>query len=152
MCDWAAKLLGLDKAFWNESQTGGGVIQVLSFKMYSVVVFDLIFPPVFKTTASDSVLVATVAARSRYTRLHPDADLSKLVIYVSSQTHSAGAKAALILGLTYRILDVSLEDDLALRGSTLRAALEEDKATGKHPFILSPSFFDDRCLITLTTS
>jgi len=115
VCDWAAKLLGLDKAFWNESQTGGGVIQ---------------------TTASDSVLVATVAARSRYTRLHPDADLSKLVIYVSSQTHSAGAKAALILGLTYRILDVSLEDDLALRGSTLRAALEEDKATGKHPFIL----------------
>ncbi len=67
VCDWAAKLLGLDKAFWNESQTGGGVIQVLSFKMYSVVVFDLIFPPVFKTTASDSVLVATVAARSRYT-------------------------------------------------------------------------------------
>ena len=27
VCDWAAKLLGLDKAFWNESQVGGGVIQ-----------------------------------------------------------------------------------------------------------------------------
>ncbi|KLO11491.1 hypothetical protein SCHPADRAFT_470893 [Schizopora paradoxa] len=115
VCDWAAKLLGLDKAFWNESKTGGGVIQ---------------------TTASDSVLVATVAARSRYIRANPDADLSKLVIYVSSQTHSAGAKAALILGLTNRILDVTLDDNLALRGSTLRAALEEDMAAGKHPFIL----------------
>lgn len=35
VCDWAAKLLGLDRAFWNEVGTGGGVIQVsiLSAKM-----------------------------------------------------------------------------------------------------------------------
>ena len=140
MCDWAAKLLGLDKAFWNESQVGGGVIQASAHGLLTVTAIrSLIFSFFFflKTTASDSVLVATVAARSRYIRANPDADLSKLVIYVSSQTHSAGAKAALILGLTYRILDVTLDDNLALRGSTLRAALEEDMAAGKHPFILS---------------
>lgn len=28
VCDWAAKLLGLDRGFWNENETGGGVIQV----------------------------------------------------------------------------------------------------------------------------
>lgn len=26
--DWSAKMFGLDKAFWNENETGGGVIQV----------------------------------------------------------------------------------------------------------------------------
>lgn len=78
-----------------------------------------------------------VAARSRYTRKHPDTDLSQLVIYTTSQTHSLGAKAALVLGLSVRALDVKFEDELALTGESLRAAFEEDTAAGRRPFILS---------------
>ncbi|KAH8114437.1 pyridoxal phosphate-dependent transferase [Phellopilus nigrolimitatus] len=113
--DWGAKLFGLDKAFYNENATGGGVIQ---------------------TTASDSVLVTVVAARSLYMRTHPDVDFSKLVVYTTTQTHSLGKKAALVLGLRAKALEVRTEDALALRGSTLQYVLEEDRKEGIHPFIL----------------
>ncbi|KAL5519895.1 hypothetical protein ACEPAG_1555 [Sanghuangporus baumii] len=113
--DWSAKLFGLDEAFYNERGRGGGVIQ---------------------TTASDSGLVAIVAARSAYTRAHPEVDMSKLVIYTTTQTHSLGKKAALILGLRARALDVTLENVFSLRGNALQAALEEDINAGFHPFVL----------------
>ncbi|TDL17215.1 hypothetical protein BD410DRAFT_794507 [Rickenella mellea] len=115
MTDWAAKLLGLDKAFLNSNETGGGVVQ---------------------TSASDSVLTATVAARSLYSKLHPDVSQDKLLFYTTSQTHSVGAKAALILGIKVRSLEVNLSDNFGLRGETLRNALEEDIRAGLHPFII----------------
>ncbi|KAF8638057.1 hypothetical protein AX16_010689 [Volvariella volvacea WC 439] len=113
--DWAARLLGLGPAFQNSSGVGGGAIQ---------------------TTASESALIAVVAARSLYTRRHPDAKLDKLVIYTTTQTHSLGLKAGLVLGLEVRALEVATEDRFSLRGDTLRQALEEDLAAGKKPFIL----------------
>ncbi|KAG8746154.1 hypothetical protein FRC10_006020 [Ceratobasidium sp. 414] len=114
--DWSAKLFGLDPAFCIESGVGGGVIL---------------------TTASDSALTAVIAARSRYTRLHPNVPLDSLVIYGTSQTHSLGAKAALVLGLQFRAIQVDIKDDFALRGDTLKNAIEEDLGRGKYPFVLS---------------
>lgn len=58
------------------------------------------------------------------------------MIYTTTQTHSLGVKAGLVLGLECRALEVTAEDRFALRGETLRKALEEDRARGKHPFIL----------------
>ncbi|KAF8971067.1 pyridoxal phosphate-dependent transferase [Flammula alnicola] len=113
--DWAANLLGLSPAFTNASGVGGGSIQ---------------------TTASDSAMVAVVAARSLYQRDHPHAKMEDLVIYTTTQTHSLGAKAALVLGLKVRALDVKLEDQFSLRGDVLRDALEEDARIGRKPFIL----------------
>ncbi|KAI0031280.1 pyridoxal phosphate-dependent transferase [Vararia minispora EC-137] len=115
--DWAAKMFGLDPIFYNEGEIGGGVIQ---------------------TTASDSALTAIVAARSRYMTLHPSTSMESLVIYVTSQTHSFGKKAGLVLGLKVRALPV---DETARRGdgldaTTLRAAVEEDRAAGHMPFVL----------------
>lgn len=81
-------------------------------------------------------MVAIVAARSLYTSRHPEIRLESLVIYTTTQTHSLGVKAALVLGLQCRSLDVTAEDMFALRGETLRKALEEDKANGKYPFVL----------------
>ena len=92
-----------------------------------------------KTTASDSALVAIVAARSLYTSRHPDVKLEDLVIYTTTQTHSLGVKAALVLGLQCRSLEVSQEDKFALRGNTLRKALQEDNSNGKRPFVLGES-------------
>jgi aromatic-L-amino-acid decarboxylase len=93
-----------------------------------------------KTSASDSALVAIVAARSLYQRDHPDAKLEDLVIYTTTQTHSLGSKAGLVLGLQVRAIDVVCEDQFALRGKALRNALEEDARIGRKPFIFSNHF------------
>jgi aromatic-L-amino-acid decarboxylase len=113
--DWAAQLLGLSPDFLNSSGIGGGVIM---------------------TTASDSALTAVVAARSIYMRQYPETRLEDLVIYTTSQTHSLGAKAGLVLGLSTRALEVTLDNNFGLRGETLRYALVEDAVAGKKPFIL----------------
>jgi aromatic-L-amino-acid decarboxylase len=65
--------------------------------------------------------------------------MEDLVIYTTTQTHSLGLKAGLVLGLSVRALEVKSEDNFALRGMTLQAALEEDRLQGKKPFILSKS-------------
>ncbi|KAG5645416.1 hypothetical protein DXG03_006240 [Asterophora parasitica] len=113
--DWACRLLGLSPDFLNSSGVGGGAIQ---------------------NTASDSALIAAVAARSLYQRDHPEVALGDLVIYTTTQTHSLGLKAGLVLGLSVRVLEVKAEDDFSLRGETLQAALDEDEKLGKKPFIL----------------
>jgi len=82
-----------------------------------------------------------VAARSRYQREHPGVRTEDLVIYTSTQTHSLGLKAGLVLGLTVRALEVTFKDRFSLRGDTLRLALEEDERAGKKPFVLSKLLF-----------
>ncbi|KAH9848662.1 aromatic-L-amino-acid decarboxylase [Lenzites betulinus] len=113
--DWSAKLLGLGDHFLNRNGIGGGVIQ---------------------TTASEACIVVCVAARARYVRQNPEVKLQDLVIYTTTQTHSLGVKAGLILGLEVRPLEVTSEDQYGLRGETLQKALVEDLARGKRPFIL----------------
>ncbi|KAG6910564.1 hypothetical protein DXG01_009514 [Tephrocybe rancida] len=113
--DWACRLLGLSPEFLNSSEVGGGAIQ---------------------STASDSALIAAVAARSLFQRDDPEILSTQLVIYTTSQTHSLGVKAGLVLGLSVRVLEVKAEDNFSLRGETLRIALEEDEKLGIKPFIL----------------
>lgn len=69
--------------------------------------------------------------------MHPGAKPDSLVIYTTTQTHSLGVKAGLVFGIECRALDVKAEDAYALRGATLKNALEEDQKRGKQPFILS---------------
>ncbi|KAG8843712.1 hypothetical protein FRB91_003166 [Serendipita sp. 411] len=114
--DWSAKLLGLDERFHTASGIGGGVLQ---------------------TTASDAALLAAVVSRTRYTKLHPGVPMEKLVIYGTTQTHSLGAKAALILGVHFRALEVTMEDTFSLRGETFSKALKEDREKGLHPYLMS---------------
>jgi len=63
--------------------------------------------------------------------------MEKLVIYGTTQTHSLGAKAALILGVHFRALKVDAGDNYSLRGETLSRALKEDREAGLHPYIMS---------------
>ena len=93
-----------------------------------------------QTTASDSALVIVVAARALYMRDHPDARLEDLVVYTTTQTHSLGSKAALVLGLQVRSIEVKQEHEFALQEDALRSALESDVKIGRKPFILSAAF------------
>lgn len=90
-----------------------------------------------QNTASEAALVAVIAARSAYIDAYPNTKLEDMRIYTTTQTHSLGLKAGVILGLKVRTLEVTRKDKFSLRGEILRAALEEDKKKGLHPFILS---------------
>lgn len=131
--DWAATLLGLDRVFMNSSGVGGGAIQVRTNALFTLPLTTVSR----QTTASDSALIAIVAARASYQREYPTVKAEDLVIYTTTQTHSLGAKASLVLGLKVREIEVAMEDQLALRGEALRSALEEDTRGGLHPFVLS---------------
>jgi aromatic-L-amino-acid decarboxylase len=123
MTSWVGQMLGLDR-----SLSQNGVIQ---------------------TTASDSAIVATIAARERAIKyllsqkgspyktreeIH-----SKLVMYGSTQTHSLGAKAGLVLSLPFRAIETYAQDNWALTGASVEKALEEDHAKGLIPFMISGS-------------
>ncbi|WVQ97896.1 hypothetical protein IAU59_005013 [Kwoniella sp. CBS 9459] len=133
--EWIAKMLGLSESFWGSSGVGGGIIM---------------------GSASESAFTAAMAARERALRQIsretgvqeaengqiqvPDEIRNeysqKLVVYGSTQTHSLGAKAALMLGLPFRPVAVSVKDNYSLRGEDLRQAMEKDKAAGLVPFLV----------------
>ncbi|GAA6003303.1 hypothetical protein JCM10207_001852 [Rhodosporidiobolus poonsookiae] len=113
--DWFAKLLGFNKSWLNAGKVAGGIIQ---------------------GSASESCLTACIAARERYLRLNPGTPAEELNVVATTQTHSLGAKAALILGLKFHAIETKKEDDWALRGDLLRSELEKLEKEGKKPFIL----------------
>lgn len=116
--DWVAKLLGLSPSFHNSSLVGGGVIM---------------------NSASDSCLTVCVAARERVRRMLPGTKSEDLVIVATTQTHSLGAKAALILGLKFVAVETTEENGWAVTGEQLEKVLKELKEQGKVPFIFSES-------------
>lgn len=117
----------------------------VSFRSAALFLFPSSPAKIFRrqTTASDSALVVVVAARALYMRDHPDARLEDLVIYTTTQTHSLGSKAALVLGLQVRPIEVKQEHGFALREDALRSTLESDAKIGRKPFILSAAFIAD---------
>ncbi len=112
--DWLAEMLDLPMAF-RSSGPGGGAIQ---------------------GTASESTLIALIAARERVLRLTPDADL---VAYASEQAHSSVVKAAMIAGLARGPEDrshlrlIETDRDFAMNPDALGAAIRADLAAGRTP-------------------
>uniref|UniRef100_T1IJC5 Tyrosine decarboxylase n=1 Tax=Strigamia maritima TaxID=126957 RepID=T1IJC5_STRMM len=130
--DWMGKMIGLPEEFlsFSEKSKGGGVIQ---------------------TSASECVLVSLLAARAQAIKYlkeqHPFVDegvmLNKLMAYCSKESHSCVEKAATIGFVKLRILDT--DDKCSLRGETVRAAMEEDRAMGLFPFFLSTTLGTTSC-------
>ncbi|XP_034237002.1 aromatic-L-amino-acid decarboxylase isoform X2 [Thrips palmi] len=120
MLDWLGKMLDLPPEFLACSGgKGGGVIQ---------------------GTASEATLVALLGAKARALRnakkerpeLAESDIVSKLVGYASDQAHSSVERAGLLGGVRLRLLPA--DDNYALRGDTLKKAIEEDRAAGLIPF------------------
>ncbi|XP_032595366.1 3,4-dihydroxyphenylacetaldehyde synthase 2 isoform X1 [Drosophila grimshawi] len=127
--DWLAKFLHLPKHFLHEDDgPGGGVIQ---------------------GSASESVLVAVLAAREQAVRKerenHPEMSESdirgKLIAYSSDQSNSCIEKAGLLAAIRMKLLPA--DEDLIFRGATLQKAIEKDVAAGLIPVI---------CIATLGTT
>ncbi|XP_056299515.1 aromatic-L-amino-acid decarboxylase isoform X1 [Pseudoliparis swirei] len=120
MLDWLGKMLKLpDDFIAGTLGHGGGVIQ---------------------GTASEATLMSLLAARCKALRkiqaANPEILESeirpKLVAYTSEQAHSSVERASLIGEVTMRM--VPTDSTYAVRGSTLKKMLEEDKAAGLIPF------------------
>lgn len=119
--DWMAQMIGLPDSFRSTSSNGdggggGGVIQ---------------------GTASESTLIAMLAARKRI------GQAPNPVVYASTQAHSSVIKAAMIAGIAtgpedkehIRLIDV--DEDLAMRPDLLEQAIRQDIAAGKTPLCVT---------------
>ncbi|KAJ2891440.1 hypothetical protein GGI21_003251 [Coemansia aciculifera] len=129
--DWLGKLVGLDKRYMGIKDdgtegAGGGVIQ---------------------GTASEAHIVVMIAAREKaLERLkaqgaseeEADQKRYKFVAYFSDQTHSAGQKAANVVGC--KTHTISTGSDLRLTKEALQAAIATDKAAGLIPFFVCGTF------------
>ncbi|KAM7424426.1 hypothetical protein PAMA_000665 [Pampus argenteus] len=122
--DWLCKALGLPSFFLHHhsDSRGGGILQ---------------------STVSESTLVALLAARKDkilQLRAELDQDVddsvlnSRLVAYASDQAHSSVEKAGLISLVKIRFLPT--DEQLSLRGDTLKQAIQEDRMRGLVPFML----------------
>jgi aromatic-L-amino-acid/L-tryptophan decarboxylase len=123
--DWLAEMLSLPAMFRSRSadgspSQGGGVIQ---------------------GTASESTLIAMLAARSRVRRCTGGRD-EQFVVYTSQQAHSSVIKAAMIAGLAHgpddfrRIRLLETDGQMAMRPDLLRQALRDDLAAGLIPMYI----------------
>jgi len=116
--DWMAELIGLADRFRSTSPGGGGVIQ---------------------GTASESTLVAMVAARGRVRRRLGN-EPAELVAYTSTQAHSSVRKAAMIAGVGAGLDDdvhlrtIETDERLAMDPRALGEAIAEDLDFGRVPF------------------
>jgi aromatic-L-amino-acid decarboxylase len=121
--DWLAQALGLPAAMHSTGANGGGVIQ---------------------GTASEAVVAAMVAARSR-ARVHlaEKRKGAKLTLYTSSQAHSSIVKAAMVTGLAEDADDrehvrlIAVDANCRMDVAALRTALQQDIAAGCTPFFVS---------------
>ncbi|XP_056230526.1 histidine decarboxylase [Seriola aureovittata] len=122
--DWLCKALGLPSFFLHHhpDSRGGGILQ---------------------STVSESTLVALLAARKdKILQLRAEVDQevddsflnSRLVAYASDQAHSSVEKAGLISLVKIRFLPT--DEQLSLRGDTLKQAIQEDRRMGLVPFML----------------
>ncbi|GAA6616656.1 pyridoxal-dependent decarboxylase [Scytonema sp. NUACC26] len=109
--DWLVDMLELPKQFLS-SGTGGGVIQ---------------------DSASSASLVALLAAREQ-----AKADISKLVVYISTQTHSSIEKGVKIAGLRLENLRlIEVDSTYAMRTDLLQQCIEADINAGLTPCYLA---------------
>ena len=131
--DWLAQAFDLPKQFLSTGDSGGG--------------------GTIQGSASEAVVTCMVAARERYLHGKCDAEgltlgsqeredrimqlRGRLVALSSDQTHSSTQKGALIAGTRHRSIPTKLDNELALQGSELEAALELCKVEGLEPYYIT---------------
>ena len=125
--DWLAKALSLPACYLSSSE-GGEVIQ---------------------GSTSEAVLTTMVAARERFLRqktnhlVGEDKEEAimwyrvRLVALGSESSHTCTRKAAMIAGVRYQTVPVSIDDGFSMKGSILLVTLEKCRKEGLEPFFLT---------------
>ncbi|KAF9608166.1 hypothetical protein IFM89_007552 [Coptis chinensis] len=115
--NWLGKMLSLPESFLF-SGNGGGVLQ---------------------GTASEAILCTIIAARDRMLNKIGRANICKLVVYGSDQTHSCVQKGAHIAGIhpkNFRAIATSKSNAFSLPVESLRSTILADIEAGLVPFFL----------------
>ncbi|MCW0483440.1 pyridoxal-dependent decarboxylase [Gaoshiqia sediminis] len=115
--DWLVDMMGLP-AHFKTTASGGGVIQ---------------------DTASNAALAALLAARERKTNFSSNltGESSRLVAYVSTQTHSSVEKGIKVMGIgTNRLRKIEVDEHFAMRPEALENQLKKDMKNGFIPFFV----------------
>jgi len=87
---------------------------------------------------SGANLTAIVAAR--HAAVERGASLSTLVMYTSAQAHSSVVRAAWIAGIPRDdVRVVAMDDQFRLMPGELARAIDNDRANGRHPFLVAAS-------------
>ncbi|KAF2723670.1 hypothetical protein K431DRAFT_219485 [Polychaeton citri CBS 116435] len=130
--DWVADVLNLPSTFKSQGE-GGGVIQ---------------------GSASESIVVAVIAARERYVRNQVEREgitdpeeiedrsceiRTQLVALGSDQAHSSTKKAAIIAGTRFRSVTTQRSNNYSMTGKDLKAKLQEIEAKGLKPYYVTVS-------------
>jgi len=117
--DWVGKMSKLPDSFLSYNGKGGGVIQ---------------------GTASESVLLCLVTARSRCLQKFINEEekknnSTKLIVYMSDQTHLSSKKACIIAGIPETNLRIIISDGLAspMNPIKLKEAIKKDISSGLIP-------------------
>ena len=121
MLDWMQELLGLPDRFRSTDTHGGGVIQ---------------------GTASESTLIAMLAARWRTTdgAINATGDTTRLTGYTTSQAHSSIEKGFRIAGIgTDHMRVVDHDADFAMQPEAFAEMVTDDIAAGLTPFFVVTS-------------
>ena len=115
--DWLVDMMGLPIHF-KTTESGGGVIQ---------------------DTASNAVLTALLAAREKKTNFtcNLTGESSRLVAYISTQTHSSVEKGVKVAGIgTNRLRKIEADKQFAMKPEALEHQIKADIAEGLLPFFV----------------
>jgi aromatic-L-amino-acid decarboxylase len=137
--DYLSTGLGVIGLSWQSSPALTELEEVVTDWVRQMVGLSPAWSGVIQDTASTSTLVALICARERTTeyslaRGGLQGEASALRVYVSAESHSSVAKAALLAGFgRANVVSVATDEAYAMRPDALGAAILADRQTGFLP-------------------
>jgi aromatic-L-amino-acid decarboxylase len=140
--EWLATGLNSNVMFWKNAPASTELEEVVVSWLRQMLGLPATFDGMFTDTASVSTLLALVAARhavpgldARERGLAGRADVGRLRLYASAETHSSIEKAAIVIGVGREgVRAIPVDDALAMRAGELARAVADDRRDGWLPF------------------
>jgi aromatic-L-amino-acid/L-tryptophan decarboxylase len=140
LADFLSAALNQQAMLWRTSPAATELEQVTLGWLRRLIGLPDTFEGVIYDTASIATMTAIVAAREvaiadvRRRGLAGRADVPRVRVYCSDQTHSSIDKAVIAVGLGHESLrKIPTDDRFTMRTDALRAAIAEDRAAGVLP-------------------
>ena len=146
LADFLSAALNQQAMLWRTSPAATELEQVTLGWLRQLIGLPDTFEGVIYDTASIATMTAVVAAREvaiadvRRRGLSGRADVPRVRVYCSDQTHSSIDKAVIAIGLGHESLrKIPTDDRFSMRSDALRTAIAEDRASGVLPIAVVPT-------------
>lgn len=139
-----AAALNVNAMLWRTSPAATELEEVTLDWLRQMLGLPATFDGVIMDTASVASMLAIATAREaveglavRTKGLAGRADIPRLRVYISDQTHSSVEKGAIILGIGQEnVVRIPSDDDFRLKPGELERAIKADLAAGYHPLFV----------------